>query len=52
MVGNALARIVWSAAAKNIATMTPGKICRNASRTVSCGSEAAATSIADTVSIA
>ena len=33
--GKALARIVWSAAARNIATMTPGKTRRNACLVVS-----------------
>ena len=32
MLGSALARIVWSAAARNIASMTPGNTRRNASR--------------------
>jgi hypothetical protein len=34
IAGSALARIVWSAAARNIATITPGNTRRNASRDV------------------
>src|SRR5262250_2866759 len=34
IVGSALARMVWSAAARNIATMTPGNTRRKASRIV------------------
>src|SRR5512140_543817 len=34
MAGSALARIVWSAAARNIATITPGNTTRNACSTL------------------
>ena len=35
IAGRALARIVWSTAARNIANMTPGKTRRNAARNAS-----------------
>jgi len=51
IVGKALASIVWSAAARNIATITPGKTRRNAWRLVS-GAPASARSGVGTLAIA
>jgi hypothetical protein len=52
IVGRALASIVWSAAARNIATITPGKTRRKACRVVSAGERASARSGVGTLAIA
>jgi hypothetical protein len=52
IVGKALARIVWSAAARNIATITPGNTRRKACRVVSARARSSARSDVGTLAIA